>query len=192
MNGRLSKELLLWRLQIQGYEWTGDNGILRQGKAIIRGRLFSLFLTHIYTFFFSKCTFLHRKLHWYKIVSVPHLWLLHPRIKNTHFICIISLWLNRFCLLKCVVATKWDLAERKGYEWCFKSTFLFDFLLFVFSENVLAISNSFFLVAVENRRKHSRSSHQNEVERFLQGEEHETRSLSKMPNASQMYVLPEF
>lgn len=35
----------------------------------------------------------------------------------------------------------------KGYEWCLSSVLRLDFLLFVFSEKVLAISNSFFRVA---------------------------------------------
>lgn len=39
------------------------------------------------------------------------------------------------------------IRQHEGYEWCFRRVLLFDFLLFVFSENALAISNSFFLVA---------------------------------------------
>lgn len=37
----------------------------------------------------------------------------------------------------------------KGYDWCRRRVLLLAFLRFVFSENPLAISNSFFLVAVE-------------------------------------------
>lgn len=46
-----------------------------------------------------------------------------------------------------------DHNYEEGYEWCFRRTFLFDFLLFVFSENVLAISKSFFLVAEGKKTK---------------------------------------
>lgn len=34
-----------------------------------------------------------------------------------------------------------------GYTWCFNKCFLFDFLIFVFSEKALASSNSFLRVA---------------------------------------------
>lgn len=34
-----------------------------------------------------------------------------------------------------------------GYTWCFSKCFLFDFLIFVFSEKALASSNSFLRVA---------------------------------------------
>lgn len=37
----------------------------------------------------------------------------------------------------------------EGYDWCLRRVLLLAFLRFVFSENPLAISNSFFLVAVE-------------------------------------------
>lgn len=37
----------------------------------------------------------------------------------------------------------------EGYEWCLRRVLLLAFLRFVFSENPLAISNSFFLVAME-------------------------------------------
>lgn len=44
-------------------------------------------------------------------------------------------------------------AMDKGYEWCLSSVLRFDFLRFVFSEKVLAISNSFFLVATWNGKQ---------------------------------------
>ena len=46
----------------------------------------------------------------------------------------------------------------EGYEWCFSSVLRLDFFRLVFSEKVLAISNSFFLVATQEKRG-QRSAH---------------------------------
>lgn len=58
---------------------------------------------------------------------------------------------------------KWISTGNEGYDWCFRSVLLFNFLLFVLSENDLAISNSFFLVARWERQQqyHHKINYQN-------------------------------